>query len=214
MYLGQIDLIRFSFSRRDAFYRQSGLCHYGGDAIYPAMATQIIDSLAQFDQRSVVVSNSLPLWLALTQPTGLPWLKGVGFPLFPSFLVEDNILPPYASVHIFPESTQGMQLSPFLDKTLSHWQLCKERIRVTFFGLRHQQIMDFLDYVTLHSQDMDTFGIYNMPVPRDEKYYQAEIGVLAMKKTMEFEITYNQQLARNVARQLILSCVPTYSFSG
>lgn len=211
MYLGLIDNIRFAFSRRDAFYRQSGLFHYGGDAVYPAMASQIIDTVQQLNDRSLVVSNSLPLWLALALPTPYPWLGGVGFPLFPSYLVEDNFVPPYASVHIEPDSTEGLQMAPYLDRDFSHWQLVREHVRITFYGLRHEAVLDFIDYVSLTSRDTDNIGIFNIPVPRDEKYYQAELGVLAIKKTVEFDITYNQQLARNAARQLILHCVPTYS---
>lgn len=210
LFIANFDGIRFAFNRRDPYYRQSGLYHYGGNALYPAMKSQIIDDLSQFDKVSVVVSNSLPIWLSMVQSSGLPWLQGIGVPFYPSFLIADNIPPPYVAVHIEPSSTQGLQQTPFFDNTSSQWQLVKERVVLTCYGLRNQQVADLLFYVNLHSRDVDGFGIFNAPVPRDEKRTENDFGILAMKKTIEFEITYNQQAARNIARQLILSCLPTF----
>jgi hypothetical protein len=38
---------------------------------------------------------------------------------------------------------------------------------------------------------------------RDEKRTQPELGILAMKKTIEFDVSYYQARANNVARQLL-----------
>ena len=51
----------------------------------------------------------------------------------------------------------------------------------------------------------------NMPVIQDEKVTQPELGVIAMKKTITFEVSYYQQNIRNVARQLIESALISVS---
>jgi hypothetical protein len=210
LFVGEWEGVRFAFSQRSSFYRQADLHHYIGDAIYPAMQTQIVDDLAWFDNSSLVVSNSLPIWLSFTRPYAFPGLEsGIGYPIFPSFAVPQNQAPPYASVHIFPESTQGMQLAPFLDRTLSHFQLCQERVRITLYGLRDAEALWLLDYVTQFTLMFDVMGVMNIPVVRDEKRTQTELGALAMKKTIEFQVNYNQAAVRQIARQFILHCIPT-----
>ena len=38
---------------------------------------------------------------------------------------------------------------------------------------------------------------------RDEKMTQSELGILAQKKTITFEVSYYQTTVNNIARQLI-----------
>ena len=70
LYIGEIDSIRFSFNRRGNFYKQANVFHYQGDAIYPAMESQIIDDPATLDLTDIVVSNSLPFWLRSEERRG------------------------------------------------------------------------------------------------------------------------------------------------
>lgn len=202
-YIGEIDDIRFAFSQRGAFYRQADLYHYRGDAIYPSMESQIIDDPTLLDTRNLVVSNSLPIWLTLNRI----------MPLYPSFLAPDNLRPPYGVVHVIPEGTRTLQVAPFIDAQSNHWQLAADRVRVTMYGLRNFGALDFVDYVNQYTLDTDIMGIMNMPVIRDEKRAQNELNILAQKKTIEYEVSYNQARLREVARQLILSCIPTYVVS-
>jgi len=51
-----------------------------------------------------------------------------------------------------------------------------------------------------------------MPIIRDEVRTQSELNVRGMKKSIEFEISYYQSVAQDIARQLILSSIPTYTF--
>lgn len=196
LFIAEIDGIRFSFSRRAMFYRQSGLYHYQGDAVYPTMETQLLDTLVGFDSRNVVVSNSLPVWLSLNR----------FMPMFPSFLVPDNVAPPYCAVHIQPDGTRALQSAPYIDAgTGSHYQLAADRVRLTIYGLRNFNALDFLDYVLDYSANTDAIGIMNMPIPRDEKRTQAELNTLAMKKTIEFEVSYLQARVREIGLQHINS---------
>jgi hypothetical protein len=94
MFIGEFQGIRFGFTRHGRYYAQANLFHYSGDAIYPAMESQIIDDVTSLDTRNVVVSNSLPIWLGLNEI----------MPMYPSFLVDANLPPPYAAVHIDPNS--------------------------------------------------------------------------------------------------------------
>ena len=212
IYIATIDSIRFAFSRRESFYRQADLFHYSGDAIYAAMETQIIDDINDLQIRDRVVSNSLPLWLSLQQPTGIPGLNGIGVPLYPSFSIPDNLPPPYGAVHVSPESTGVLTISPFLTLDSSQYQLTRDRVRVTLYGVRNDAALNFINYVTEHTLTLETFGILAPPTMRDEKRAQSELLILAQKKTIEFEIDYYQCAARDIARQLIESatsfCIP------
>ena len=212
IYIGMIDDIRFAFTGRGPFYQAADTYHYYGYAIYPDMETQIIDSISGFSQ-DLIVSNSLPLWLAMNDRPQIP--EGYGFSntvlrLYPSFLVDNNILPPWASVHI--PTTEGIGSTPLLGSDLSHSQLCFDRVEITMYGMRNRQALDFVDFVNQYSVDFGTLGLMNIPVLRDEKRTQSELGTLAMKKSIVYDVSYLQSVARDVARQLILNAVPDFIF--
>lgn len=196
MYIGEFMGVRFSFSRRAPLYIQAGIYHYSGVAIVPAMLSQIIDDVTTFDASNIIVSNSLPIWMGLNQ----------FMPMYPSFLSTQNIAPPYATVHI--SETSGLQSAPLIDAQSNHYQLAKDRVKVTIYGLRNFSALDFLDYVNQFTLDSGVMGIMNIPVPRDEKRTQTELGTIAMKKIIEFDVNYYQTVSRNLARQLINSAIP------
>lgn len=211
MYLGTIDEIQFAFTSRTSFYRQADLWHYVGDAVYPDMTTQVIDNPAQLDTRSLVVSNSLPIWLSMAGFVAPDYLEFSNpLKMYPSFLAPDNIRPPFATVHIPPESTEAIQSAPLLGKTLTHTQLATETVRVTIWGQRNSDAQNFADFVDQFSLTTDLIGIMNMPILRDEKRTQSELNTIAMKKTIEYKISYYQTAVRDIARQLIKSAIPTY----
>ena len=214
LWIGTFDGRRFAFSSRSSWYKQADLWHYQGFAIYPDMETQIIDDFAGFDSVSVVVSNSLPAWLALNGYNP-PW--GFGNPsltLFPSFLSPENFEPPFATVHIVPEGTRGLALAPLIGPTSSHSQLCSDRVRITLWGTRNFNALDFVDCVNQYSLNTGAFGLMNNPVMRDEKRTQAEIATIAMKKSIEYEISYQQSRMNTIARKIITSAIPNFYFSG
>lgn len=201
MYIGVFEKVRFAFSNRGMFYQQAGIYHYQGDAIYPALASQIIDSLDNFDTNNVIVSNSLPIWLMLNQ----------FMPMYPSFLVTENLQPPYASVHIPPENTTALAAMPLWDKTSTHSQLVKDRVRITLYGMRNFNALDFQDYVFQYSLDNPSvMGIMNMPVMQDVKRTQSELMVIAQKKVFEVEINYYQIRVRDLALQYITKVIPQF----
>lgn len=231
IYIGEFQGVRFAFSQRQSFYQQAGTYHYTGDAIYSDMASLIIDQIAGFNATQLVVSNSLPIWLTLNGyvPPYAPSLTGAavggfdiggsaigaskgsiisGLVLYPSFVVPNNLPPPYGSVHI--ESTRALQGSPRIGRLSSHHQLVSDRVRITMYGLRNNSALDFLDAVDQFTLDTDAMGIMNMPVVQDEKRTQRELATLAMKKTIDYEVSYYQATVRQLARQLILQAIPTY----
>lgn len=207
MWLGAFDEVRFTFnSILTQRYVQAGLFHYVGDAVYPALETQIIDTPEQLAALETVVSNSLPLWLTLTM--------GDTIAVYPSYLVPDNIRPPYIAVHIFPENTAAIQSAPRVDETSSRWQLAQDKVRVTMYGLNNKQALAWIDYVAAYSLDSDALGLMNMPVPRDEKRIQTELSVIAQKKTVEFDVNYYQAAVYAIARVYILSCMASFNPQG
>lgn len=202
MYIATNDGIRFGFNRRNAFYKQADLYHYTGNALYSYMQTQIIDDASQFDVENVIVSNSLPIWITLNQ----------FFPMYPSFLVPDNINAPYASVHIEPSSTQAIQPTPFIDDLSSHYQLSRETVKITIYGTRNFNALEFLDYVYDYTLT-GGFGIMNYPVPQDEKMTQPEMSIIAQKKTMTFDINYYQSNVQSIARKYITKALVTFTIN-
>ena len=146
-----------------------------------------------FDTTSVIVSNSLPIWLALNQ----------FFPMYPSYLVDQNIPPVYAAVDIAPANTIALQDFPLLDPDSNPWQLVKDTVKITIYGIRNHEALNFVQYILDYSRNTDNIGLMNMPVMRDEKMTQSELGILAQKKTITFEVSYYQTTVNDIARQLI-----------
>lgn len=212
LWIGEWEGLRFAFSSRGPYYRQADLHHYVGFAVYSDMATQIIDDPSGFDSRNVVVSNSLPAWLALN---GYNPGYGFGNPslvLYPSFLTPSNLEPPYAAVHIPPEATRTLAMAPRIDsRTSTHSQLCADLVRITLWGTRNFSALDFVDCVNQYSSDFGAIGMMNSPVVRDEKRTQTELGTLAMKKTVEFEVSYLQSRINDVAMQAIQRATAAFS---
>lgn len=193
---------RFTFSNRSAFYEEAGLSHYVGDAVYAVFDQMLVESLADWDE-SVVVSNSLPIWLAMGSDVPFPALTPSNVQLFPAFLVADNQPAPYGAVEIPPGSLRSLQPTPWLAPDGSHWQLVQERVRFSLYGLRNREVMDLLDYLIEYSVLTDLFGFAEMPVVRDEHRAQVELAVLAQRKVIEFTCNYYQTRSRQLARQLI-----------
>lgn len=210
LFIGVIDGVKFAFSSRASFYRQAGLWHYTGTAVYPDMETQVVDDPRALNLKDVVVSNSLPVWLALNGYVAPYGFSNPGITLYPSFLVPQNIVPPYASVHIDPAATRALTSAPLIGRDGSHSQLCADVVRVTMFGMRNFNALDFLDCVLQRSLDGGEFGIMSASAIRDEKRTQSELNAIGQKKTVTFEVSYNQSTMRSVARKLITAAVPTY----
>lgn len=205
LYLADFEGIRFSFSSRGKFYEQANLYHYMGTAVSSVMETQVIDTQAELDALEPIVSNSLPIWLAM--PSYVPPYPGFTcpIPLYPSFLVPDNQPPPYGAVHI--EDTRSLVDAASFGPTLTSEQLAAETVRVTTYGANNDTITTFLNFVLQYSYDWNFIGMMNMPIPVDEKRTSPELSVLAQKKTIEFKVSYLQRDVRNIARQFIEHCV-------
>jgi hypothetical protein len=228
IWIGEWNNQKFAFTRSDGIYDPAGIFYYMGDAVYSDMLSQLVDVGDQLDPTTLVVSNSLPLWLSLKSYIPI-WLVPPNplITLYPSFAVPDNLPPPYGVVHIEPSGTRALQAIPNLGPvhpigraamgTLSgtalsttHWQLTADMVRITLIGTTNQQALDFQDLVNRYSYDQDLMGLMNTPVFRDDKRKQAELGILAMMKTAEFEVSYYQNRVDDVARQLLLSATETF----
>jgi hypothetical protein len=206
LYIGEFDGIQFAFNTRGMFYKQTQMFHYRGSAIYPDMGPQVVTSPADLNPDDVIVSNSLPIWLSLNGYTPINTGVGVANPvmMFPSFLVPQNIQPPWASVDIQTDGANGaLQADATVDSVGSQFQLVTERVKITLYGLRNDEALTFIQCVKQYSLSFETMGIMNMPAVRDEKRTQSELSTIAQKKTVEFEINYYQSTVRAIARQLI-----------
>jgi hypothetical protein len=205
--------VKYAFSQRGSWYEQAGLWHYRGMALYADMQTQVIDNPTNVPS-SLIVSNSLPIWLFLSSyvPSGPAYGFSNPFALYPSFLVPDNLNPattPYGAVDIPPELTESMQGSALLNSVSSQYQLTKDIVRITLYGGTNAQAWAFVGCVNQYSVDYGAIGLMNSPTIRDMKRTQAEFSTIAMKKTIQFEVSYIQASVLAVARQLILQAAAT-----
>jgi hypothetical protein len=200
------DTVRFAFSSQSSRYWQANLWHYQGFAVYADMASQIIDNPNGFDTVHRVVSNSLPAWLALNSyiPLVPPPLPG-GMTLFPAMLVPQNEVPPFAAVNVLQDTTRGLQSTARTFRDGSRSQLAAETVRITLWGVRSDQALDFVEAVNQYSLNTDAFGIMNVPVIHDEKRGQNELNTIAQKKTVDFEISYQQTRLQQITTQIIES---------
>ena len=211
IYVATLGDFRYAFSRQNGFFGPAEVWHYQGQSVYPAMASTLLDPGNTLDPSRAVVSNSLPLWLAMNGYQS-PFVGGFSsnITLYPSFAVPANLPPPYGAVHIPPESTRALQSVPRIQRTVvngqtyrCHDQLMADRVRITLYGLQHNEAMDFFDCVLAYSMNVGGFGLMNNPAVTDGKRTQVELQALAMQKVIDFEISYQQQRAYETAMLLI-----------
>lgn len=188
---------KIAFNSQNNFYQLAGLWHYRGRAVFSTLATQIIDDPAQLAYCDQIVSNSLPLWLAMSQPCA---------PIYPSYLSPLNLTPPYITADI--TKTEALGQSPVYSPTTSQSQIVTDTIVFTTYGLSNNAVMDF-QTMLLQNSEYGDYGIMNMPVPVDEKKVQSEFQIIAQKKTMLLRVNYYQSRARQIARRYIESAFIT-----
>jgi hypothetical protein len=183
IWIGAFDDFQFTFSSHAYFYEQSDLWHYEGHAVYPAMRTQVLDSVLQLPAEPIV-SNSLPIWLQL----------GTGkIPVYPSFLVPENIVPPYMVCHIGPEDTSALQPIQIYDKD-GIYQLAKDSVRFISYGLTNKDVFLFVSSLYKFLEFHPVFGILQKGIIiKDDKHIQSELNVIAQKKEIIFDCSYVQQ---------------------
>lgn len=201
LYIAEQGNLKYCFSSRSMWYKQAALHHYSGDAIYPTLQSQIVDNPATLNLTDRVVSNSLPIWLGLNSL----------FPIYPELLVPDNVAPPYGVVNIGEQDTTALQAGPMRDGTGSRWQLAKDTVRIVTYGVRNDQIMDWLDTVSDYTlANPGIMGVMNSPLPKEAHRGQTEISAKAQKKVIVFEVSYYQNRIRDLALQLIKSAFLDY----
>jgi hypothetical protein len=200
MYICHYGDITFAFSSRGRLYEQADLYHYSGKALFSTTRSQIIEDINNFSP-TLITSNSLAIWLYM--PMYVPPYPGFTcpVPLYPSYLVEDNLPIPFGSVHI--DDTIALEMSPTFGPTLQSAQLSRDKVRVHLFGCDNLTASNFLAFVEQYSYDWMTIGMASSPIIKDVKQPQSEFKIIAQRKLIEFDVNYLQSASRNIARQLI-----------
>ncbi len=223
MYIGAHRGIKIAFSGRGQRAPEAALWHYFGNAIYPPLFSQIIDDPASLSGLEPIVSNSLPIWLALS---------AFG-PIFPAYLVDPNLQPPYIVVDINSDSTEEWQAVPNYD---SGWaivngsfdlgipdnaasgfsfptatQLSRDIVEFTLYGFTNTSALSFRSYVLQNSLNGDVWGVTAVTPMRDERRIQPEIAAIAMKKKFILEMNYLQSAVVQIAERLIASASIAFS---
>jgi hypothetical protein len=202
--------LKVVFSLTSPNYRQAELWHYQGDAVYPALESQFVDSEDDLPT-GPIVSNSLPIWLS----------QNSFAPVYPSFLVPSNVAPPYIVADIPPGATTALAHAPTINwpgtvvgenlYQLSSTQLMQDRVELTLYGFTSEQAQKYLMSLMDYSLLSDTFGFANDPAPIDEKRTQSEISAIAMKKTIVIMANYLRNTPDAVARRLLLNTTVNYT---
>jgi hypothetical protein len=201
-----IQYLQVAFGQRAKLFSPAGLWHYSGFTVYPALSSQIVASPEDLPQ-GPIVSNSLPIWLA----------SSPGVPVYPSYLVPDNIVPPYIVAHIPPESTEAIQAFPVVSwpgsvipdsgsdplHSLPWSQLLRDDVELTLYGFTAYTAALYLQSL-IDLSLTGAFGFANDPVLRDAKRTQTEISAIAMKKTLRIVANYNLNIANITAIRLLL----------
>jgi hypothetical protein len=105
------------------------------------MASQLVQAESDLPT-GPIVSNSLPIWLAQNSMA----------PVYPSYLVPDNIQPPYVVAHIEPQSTEALGAFPIIQVPgtpepdsgtapiyqFATSQLMREWVHLTLYGFTNQ----------------------------------------------------------------------------
>ncbi|ECN1280957.1 hypothetical protein YS72_22105 [Salmonella enterica subsp. enterica serovar Typhimurium] len=196
IYLGEYGGVQFAFSRMESRYQQSGIFHYRGMAILPTMRSQIIDCPEEIsDER--IISNSIPLWLAMKDFATV----------YPSYLVPQNLRPPYIAVDV--RNSTPLQAAPIVYGG-QRFQLVQDSVRLTLYGFTNRMALDYVDSVVRRALEEEEFGVTSMPIPVDAKSGQVEINALAKKKTVDFEVNYYQTTTREISQQLIKKAICSY----
>lgn len=210
LFVANIDGFRYAFTKQGKFYAPANVWHYVGHSVIPALASQLLDPGNNIDLARAVVSNSLPFWLDLN--SYVPVYPGLqtGITLYPSYLAKENLPAPYGIVDIKPG--KAIQSIPLRGPFGAHTQLVKDTVTITLYGLQNNECLDFQDAVNQYSLDTDNFGLMNDPVMSDAKRPQSDIGAIAMKKIIDYEISYYQERSTALSFQLINSAATTFYF--
>ena len=200
LYICTYDDIRFAFSSRMRLYEQADLHHYRGRAIFSKNVTQVVDDPSTFNP-TITVSNSLPIWLYMSNYVPPYPTFTCPFPLYPAYLVEDNLLPPFGSVCI--EKTTTLQMREMYGPRMQSANLCRDAVKIHLYGADNLMADTFLGFVEQYSYDWMTIGMASSPNVKDEKLRQPELRVLGKYKTIEFDVNYLQGVSRDIARQFI-----------
>ncbi len=161
------------------------------------------------------MSNSLPIWLAQNSAS----------PVYPSFLVPPNVVPPYITAHVEPDATMALQgfpryiwpgepTPPTALQSMASQQLARDKVRLTLYGFNNQSAIQYFASLIEYSLATDDFGFCNSPVIKDDKRTQREIIALAMKKTIEIDASYYQSTSDAIARRMILSAIVDTTMQG
>ena len=173
------------FNEALSVYKQAGLWHYSGDAVYPALQAQLLPNVGAVPV-APVVNN----------------------------LVPDNALPPYVSVHIAPENTTTLGQFPLLEwpspsvsgfNQMASTQLMQDKVELTLYGFNNLLATQYFVSLMQYSLNTDDFGFCNSPAIRDGKRTQVEIGAIAMLKKIDILASYYQSTANALSQRLIVN---------
>lgn len=205
--------LQIVFSRRGPLYQAADVWHYSGIALIPSFSNLLVASEADLPI-GPIVSNSLPVWLTQNSIA----------PVYPSFLVPDNAVPPYVVAHIDEDKTYciggttpvyqwpGTPSPDTALQQMSSAQQMRDFVKLTLYGFNNQQVWQYIASLYDYSLDASNyFGFANTLIPRDVKKTQPEIAAIAMCKTIDAVVNYYMTASDVVARRLILSTLITIS---
>ena len=225
LWVGEIPIpdggtVKAAFQRRGPFFKNAGIYHYMGYSVFPQFSDILVASSSDIPA-GPIVSNSLPIWLGMQAflqnvPT-ITWDTSI--PFYPSFLVPENVKPPYVVVHIDPDWTDSVQpvpQYPYSGNALGptdvpSLQLYSDRVELLCYGLNNQQVLQLQAAILEYQLFSGQFGFTTTPVIRDLKDPMAELQAIALKKSLVFQANYYMQSADAMAKQIIEAATISYN---
>lgn len=193
---------RYAFHAQNGFFTQANIWHYFGHSIPPAMLTQLLDRPGLIDLSRPVVSNSLAFWIQLGKfkTPFADWFSN-SIPLYPAQIVPANLEAPYIAVNVY--DTRALQAIPKVRRTRSSHQLMADKVRLVLYGLQSDEATDFQNCVNSYMAYTGNFGLMNVPALVDDRRSHSGIEAIAMRKVIDYEISYIHSRVDSVARTLI-----------
>jgi hypothetical protein len=192
--------VQVVFNEATSVYRQAGLWHYVGDAVYPALQAQLVQSDFRYSGCSDCIEQPPHLAVSKFFRAGLSIVSG---PVKCRSAIHRAHVDSTEPLGQFMVLTWPSPIGSGMNE-LSSNQLMQDRVQLTLYGFNNQTAIQYLASLVQYSINTDAFGFCNSPAIKDEKRIQSEISAIAMKKKIDITASYYQSTANALAQRLIV----------
>ncbi len=194
---------------------QSGIYHNMAHIVEPQMQNTFLDTEDDFRNRNMQFSSSVPLFIMFSM--GLFDLFQDHYDMYPGWLTPYNKKPPYISINVSDtEALSSATAYETVDGNTYIGKLVTEKVTFTLYGYDNEQIMIFLSDLEKWSMVYNYVGFMSSPAIVDEIHSKVETGTVALKKTIEVDISYIQmaKLSEALKEKIISTVLMKFNFNN